>query len=217
MWQGRERLLRRKGAECSLFPFVPTRSYSHFKRHLIPSSAVTIALQHQSKGISSKMMQLYCVIKSNSGSYYWGPLRVQILKMALQGSETPKCFKFGQQHSLPRKGKICKGGRKGKKIKIKSKSPLTISSYLLLWTVKKKREEKNQRQNTHNSQLRNKTNWSGRNETKKCDVFWIKQPSAPNFSTQEENMNDASWVSSTGAYHTGLIGESRNDLKIQVY
>lgn len=132
MWQGRERLLRRKGAECSLFPFVPTRSYSHFKRHLIPSSAVTIALQHQSKGISSKMMQLYCVIKSNSGSYYWGPLRVQILKMALQGSETPKCFKFGQQHSLPRKGKICKGGEKGKKDQNQIKKP---TNYIFLSSI----------------------------------------------------------------------------------
>lgn len=70
------------------------------------------------------MMQLYCVIKSNSGSYYWGPLRVQILKMALQGSETPKCFKFGQQHSLPRKGKICKGAgeERGKRSKSNQKA-----------------------------------------------------------------------------------------------
>lgn len=77
-------------------------------------------------------MQLYCVIKSNSGSYYWGPLQVQILKMALQGSEIPKCFKFGQQHSLPRKGKICKekNKRKGKKDQNQNKKP-TISSYLL--------------------------------------------------------------------------------------
>lgn len=76
------------------------------------------------------MMQLYCVIKSNSGSYYWGPLEVQILKMALQGSETPKCFKFGQQHSLSRKGKICKGGKK-ERDQNQNKKP-TVSSYLLL-------------------------------------------------------------------------------------
>lgn len=170
-------------------------------------------------------MQLYCVIKSNSGSYYWGPLQVQILKMALQGSETPKCFKFGQQHFLPRKGKKYARGKKkekGKKIKIQTKSLLTISSYLLLsWTVKKQKEGKNQRQNTHNSQLRNKPNWSGRNETKKCDVFQIKQPCLHSTSVLKKKtcvlMNNASWDSSTETQHTGSIGENRNVRKIQVY
>lgn len=172
-------------------------------------------------------MQLYCVIKSNSGSYYWGPLQVQILKMALQGSETPKCFKFGQQHFLPRKGKkICKGKKKekGKKDQNPNKKPtnsIFLSSSIMNCKETEGRKESNQRQNTHNSQLRNKPNWSGRNETKKCDVFQIKQPCLHPTSVLKKKtcvlMDNASWVSSTETHHTGSIGGSRNVHKIQVY
>lgn len=126
-------------------------------------------------------MQLYCVIKSNSGSYYWGPLQVQILKMALQGSETPKCFKFGQQHFLPRKGKkICKGKKKekGKKIKIQTKSLLTLSSYLLLsWTVKKQREGKNQIKDRIPTTPNYEINQTGQEGMKQRNVMFSKSNS----------------------------------------